>query len=68
MQLSIRVKEYLYSRYSLDFTSDPYSPWEAYFSLQVRKLITKIAILNHLKVISQGLNLLGTVIFATGYP
>jgi outer membrane protein TolC len=50
----------LYSRYSLDFTSGPYSPWEAYFSLQVRKIITRIAILNHLKVISQGLNLLAS--------
>lgn len=47
------------SRYSLDFTSDPYSPIEAYFSLQVRKLITRIAILTHLKVISEGLNRLG---------
>ena len=32
---------------------------EAYFSLQVRKLITRIAILNHLKVISEGLQRLG---------
>jgi outer membrane protein TolC len=50
----------LYSKYSLNFTSAPYSPWEAYFSLQARKLVTKIVILTHLKVISQGLNLLGT--------
>ena len=47
------------SPYSLDFISDPYSPVEAYFSLQVRKLITRIAILNHLKVISEGLQRLG---------
>ncbi len=50
----------LYSKYSLNFTSAPYSPWEAYFTLQARKLFTKIAILTHLKVISRGLNLLGT--------
>ena len=31
------------SRYSLDFVSEPYSPVEAYFSLQVRKIITKIS-------------------------
>ena len=47
------------SRYSLDFVSEPYSPVEAYFSLQVRKIITKIAILTHLKAISEGLNRLG---------
>lgn len=47
------------SPYSLDFTSDPYSPVETYFSLQVRKLITRIAILSHLKVISEGLYRLG---------
>ena len=57
---SVNGETTLYSRYSLAFTSGPYSPWEAYYSLQVRKLITKIAILNHLKIISQGLNLLGT--------
>lgn len=47
------------SRYSLDFVSEPYSPVEAYFSLQVRKIITKIAILSHVKAISEGLNRLG---------
>ncbi len=47
------------SPYSLEFISDPYSPVEAYFSLQVRKLITRIAILNHLKVIAEGLQRLG---------
>jgi outer membrane protein TolC len=44
---------------SLEFISDPYSPVEAYFTLQVRKLITRIAILNHLKVIAEGLQRLG---------
>jgi outer membrane protein TolC len=47
------------SPYSLDFTSDPYSPVEAYFSLQVRKLFSRIAVLNHLKAISEGLHRLG---------
>lgn len=47
------------SRYSLDFVSEAYSPVEAYFSLQVRKIITQIAIQAHLKAISDGLNRLG---------
>lgn len=47
------------SPYSLEFVSEPYSPIEAYFSLQVRKLITKIAVLNHLQAISEGLHRLG---------
>jgi outer membrane protein TolC len=51
----------LYSRYSLNFTTGAYSPWQAYFSLQAQKLITRIAILNHFRVISQGLTQLGTL-------
>jgi outer membrane protein TolC len=47
------------SPYSLTFVSESYSPVEAYFSLQVRKIITKIAIITHLKAISEGLNRLG---------
>ena len=43
-------------KYSLEFVSDPYNPAEAYFSLQVRKLITRIAIINHFRVISEGLH------------
>ncbi len=45
--------------YYIDFSSDAYNPVESYFSLQAHKLITRIAILNHLKVISEGLHRLG---------
>jgi outer membrane protein TolC len=45
--------------YYIDFSSDPYNPVESFFSLQAHKLITRIAILNHLKVISDGLYRLG---------
>ncbi len=47
------------SPYSLEFVSEPYSPLEAYFSLQVRKLFTKLAVLNHLQAIAEGLQRLG---------
>ena len=47
------------SQYYLNFVSEPYSPVVAYFSLQVRKIITRLAILNHLKAISEGLHRLG---------
>jgi outer membrane protein TolC len=45
--------------YYLDFGSDPYNPMETYISLQAHKIITKIAILNHLQAISNGLQRLG---------
>lgn len=47
------------SPYSLEFVSEPYSPVDAYFSLQVRKLLTKIARLHHLQAIAEGLQRLG---------
>lgn len=47
------------SQYYLNFTSDPYSPLVAYFSVQVTKMLTRLAILNHLKAISEGLQHLG---------
>ncbi len=47
------------SQYYLNFTSDPYSPLVAYFSVQVTKMLTRLAILNHLKAISEGLQRLG---------
>lgn len=47
------------SPYYVDFSSDPYNPVESYFTLKARKIITKIAILSHLKVISEGLWQLG---------
>jgi outer membrane protein TolC len=45
--------------YSLNFSTDPYNPLGAYFSLQARKLATKVAILGHMGVISKGLRNLG---------
>jgi outer membrane protein TolC len=42
--------------YAVDFLAEDYNPLEAYISLQVRKLLTKIAVLSHLQVISQGLH------------
>jgi outer membrane protein TolC len=46
--------------YSLNFSTDPYNPIGAYFSLQARKLATKAAILSHMGVISAGLQNLGS--------
>jgi outer membrane protein TolC len=45
--------------YSLEFVSDPYNPIMAYFSLKVRKILTQIATLGHLKVISESVHRLG---------
>ena len=45
--------------YSLSFSTDPYNPLGAYFTLQAQKLVTQMAILAHLKVISKGLESLG---------
>jgi len=45
--------------YYIDFSSDAYNPMETYFTLQARKIVTKMAILNHLQVISRGLQRLG---------
>jgi outer membrane protein TolC len=42
--------------YSLAFVTDDYNPIEAYFSLQVRKIITRMAVLGHLQVIANGLH------------
>ncbi|MHB8066908.1 MAG: TolC family protein [Desulfobaccales bacterium] len=41
--------------YSLNFVSSNYNPVESYFSLQARKMITQIAILAHMQVISEGI-------------
>jgi outer membrane protein TolC len=46
--------------YNLSFTTDPYNPVGAYFTLQAKKLATKAAILTHLRVISNGLANLGS--------
>jgi outer membrane protein TolC len=46
--------------YSLNFSTEPYNPIGAYFTLQARKLATKAAILGHMGVISNGLQSLGS--------
>jgi len=46
--------------YSLSFTTLPYNPLGAYFTLQAQKLATKATILSHLRVISSGLSSLGS--------
>jgi hypothetical protein len=45
--------------YSLNFSMDPYNPLGAYFTLQAQKLVTQVAVLAHLKLISKGLQRLG---------
>lgn len=45
--------------YSLNFSTEPYNPLGSYFTLQAQKLVKKIAIFNHLKIISKGLEELG---------
>jgi len=45
--------------YALDFISENYNPVAAYFSLQAQKLITRVAVLSHMKVIAEGLHRLG---------
>ena len=47
--------------YSLSFSTDPYNPLGAYFTLQAQKLVTQVAILAHLKSISKGLEGLGAI-------
>jgi len=47
--------------YSFSFTTDPYNPLGAYFSLQAHKLGTKVAVLSHMSVVSVGLERLGTL-------
>jgi outer membrane protein TolC len=45
--------------YSLSFSTDPYNPLGAYFTLQAQKLVTQVAVLTHLQMISLGLEHLG---------
>ena len=52
--------------YSLNFSTDPYNPIGAYFTLQARKLATQAAILGHMGVISNGLLKSGKLLPATG--
>ena len=46
--------------YSLNFSTEPYNPIGAYFTLQARKLATQMAILTHMATISKGLMNLGS--------
>jgi outer membrane protein TolC len=52
--------------YSLSFRSDAYNPVGAYLSLQAQKLATQVAVLAHLKVISEGLRNLGKLFLDLG--
>ncbi|MEJ2670831.1 MAG: TolC family protein [Deltaproteobacteria bacterium] len=45
--------------YGLYFSTAPYNPFGSYITLQAQKLITQVAILKHLEVISKGLERLG---------
>lgn len=45
--------------YSLNFISNNYNPVESYFTLQAKKLLTQIAVLAHMQVISDGIRKLG---------
>jgi outer membrane protein TolC len=45
--------------YSINFSTEPYNPLGAYFTLQAQKLITQVAVLIHLQAISKGLYRLG---------
>jgi outer membrane protein TolC len=47
--------------YSLSFSTEPYNPLGTYFTLQAQKLVTQVAVLSHLKVISKGLERLGDI-------
>jgi outer membrane protein TolC len=46
--------------YSLNFSTDPYNPLGAYFTLQAQKLATRLAIFAHLSTISKGLERMGS--------
>jgi outer membrane protein TolC len=45
--------------YSISFSTEPYNPLGAYFTLQAQKLVTQVAVLTHLQSISMGLQRLG---------
>jgi hypothetical protein len=47
--------------YSLNFSMDPYNPLGAYFTLQAQKLVTQVAVLSHLRIISKSLQSLGAL-------
>jgi len=43
-------------RWSISFTTGSYDPLKSYFSLKASKMVSEIAILNHLRVMSEGLH------------
>lgn len=45
--------------YFIQFNTEEYNPVGAYFTLQARKIFTQVAVLSHMKVISEGLFKLG---------
>jgi outer membrane protein TolC len=45
--------------YFLSFSTEPYNPLGAYFTLKAQKLVTQVAVLTHLQVISLGLERVG---------
>ncbi len=47
--------------YSFSFSTDPYNPLGAYFTLQAQKLVTQVATMKHLILISKGLESLGNI-------
>jgi outer membrane protein TolC len=53
--------------YQLSFTTEPYNPMGAYFTLQAQKLATRLAILAHLDNISKGIMRLGGMFLELDY-
>jgi outer membrane protein TolC len=53
--------------YQLSFTTEPYNPMGAYFTLQAQKLATRLAILAHLDNISKGIMRLGGMYLELDY-
>lgn len=45
--------------FDIIFSTGPYDPLRSYFSLKARKLLTRMAVLNHLEVISRGIRDIG---------
>lgn len=47
--------------YSLSFASEGYNPFDAFFTLQVRKMVTQLAVYGHLQIIDAGLQRIGNM-------
>lgn len=48
--------------YSLDVAIESYNPLVAHYSLKIRQLLTRLAVLSHLRVISDGLRQMGNAL------